>query len=802
MLRNYFKTAWRNISKHGFYSIVNVAGLFAGILFALLIGAYVWGELQVNKKLRNANNQYILTSKWQDPNMGYELATLGPLTKRLATGYPNLVANYYRFDGITSIISKGDKHFRESIQLGDSSLLAMYGFKLLHGDAGTALVNPYSVVVTKDKAIKYFGKTDVVGETISIGSFSGEKRAFAITGVLDDIAENSVTTLNAANANAFFIPTNTYSYFNRLDPDDWRNAQIASYIELKNGVTAKDIEKPIRQLLQNNTSETVRKNLVVLPVLLSDYYLVKDNGLVRRMLYTLSFVGLFILLMAIVNFINITVSSSGNRMREIGVRKVLGGTGKQLIFQFLTESFILVMIATVLAIAAYTFAKPFFSQAVGKEIPALLSFPLYFILLPAAIILMVGLLAGVYPAFVLSSLKSVDSLKGKLKTVKENITLRKSLVGFQFCIAILVLIAAGIVTQQVSFFFSKNLGYDKEFVVSAQVPRNWTTDGVKQMEVVRNEFAAMPQISSATLSYEIPNGMNGGQPPVYKAGMDSSNAVAMQAMITDAHYLETYRIPLLAGSFLGNGASSDSGKIVLNQHAAEALGFSDARDAINQHVRIPGDPTNFTIAGVTSNFHFGSMQQKIAPIIFFNVMFTPSYRYLSFKINAGNTSAALEAIQKKWSLLLPGSSFDYSFMDDTLVKLYSSEIQLKKAAYTATALSLVIVLLGIIGLISLSIHKRVKEIGIRKVLGASLPHIILLFVKEFIAVIIIAAVVACPVSYLLMKEWLNGYEYRINIGAPVFIFSIAALVTITLLLIVLQTVKAAVANPMKSLRTE
>jgi putative ABC transport system permease protein len=801
MIKNYFKLAWRNITKHDFYSFVNVTGLFAGITFALLIGAYVWGELEINKNLRNTGQQYILTSEWKDPNMGYDLATLGPLAKRLKEDYPTLVKNYYRFDGITSVVSKGDKYFRESIQLGDSTLLTMYGFKLLHGDARTALNELYSVVISKDKALQYFGKTDVVGETISIQNFSGGKHDFAIKAVLDEIPENSVTTLNADNRNTFFIPVSTISFFGRNDIDAWQNIQIASYVELQDAVAPKSLEEPIRRLLKQNTSEVTQKNLHVRPVLLTDYYLNKDNAVVKRMLYALSFVGLFILLMALVNFINITISSSSNRMKEIGVRKVLGGIRSQLIFQFLTESFILITIATLLAMAVYPFARPVFAGMVGKEIPAFLSFPLYFIFIPIGLIVLVGLLAGLYPAFVLSSINTVNSLKGNLKTVKENILLRKSLVGFQFCIALIVLIAATIVTQQVSHFFSQRLGYNKEYIVASQVPRDWTPAGVRKMEMIRNEFARITQISNVTLSYEIPNGMNGEQPPVYKAGTDSTKAVAMQALVTDENYLKTYQITLKEGFFF-DSRMLDSGKVVLNEKAVAALGYKSVDDAIGQQVRVPGDPTIFTIKGVTSDFHFGSMQQAIQPMIFFNVTTSAAYRYLSFKLKPGNISSGIEAIQKKWATLLPGSSFEYSFMDDTLKKLYATELQLKKAAYAATLLSFIIVLLGILGLISLSIHKRVKEIGIRKVLGASVPGIMLLFVKEFIFIILIAAFIACPVAYVLMNNWLNNYASHINISLQPFAFAIILLGAVTLLLIGLQTLKAAVTNPVKSLRTE
>lgn len=800
MFKNYIKVAWRNITKHCFYAFVNASGLFAGITFALLIGGYVWGELQVNSKLKNADRQYFLKSEWRDPNMGVDIATLGPIAKRLKEDYPNLVENYYRWDGITSVISKGDKHLRENIQLGDSTLLSMYGFKLLHGNAATALMQPFSVVITKEMAEKYFGKTDVVGETINIQSFSGAKRDFAITGVLKELPDNSVTHLNEANLNTFFVPTNTHTYFGRLTFDDWSNTIVPSYIEMKKGASKASLDKAISQLIQTHAGNNIKTNLKIHAVPITDYYLQKDSGVIKRMLYALSVVGFFILLMAIVNFINFAISSSGNRIKEIGVRKVLGGLRSQLIFQFLTESFILVLIATALALAVYPSARPVFSEMVGKSIPSLSSFPLHFVFIPIALILFTGLLAGLYPAFVLSSANTVNSLKGKLTTVKENVLLRKSLVGFQFAIALAVLIAAAIVSQQVSYFFSQRLGFDKEYVVASQVPRDWSPAGVRKMETIRNEFATIPEVSSVTLSYDIPNGSFGG-PPVYKAGTDSSKPIAMQSLITDENYLTTYGIQLNRGEFF-DSRKLDSGKVVLNEKAVVALGYKNSSDAIGQQLRIPGDPTTFTIKGVTNDFHLGSMQQVIQPMIFFNVTTSVVHRYLSFKLKPGNVSAGIDAIQKKWAVLLPVSSFEYSFMDDTLKKLYAAELQLKKAAYAATLLSFIIVLLGVLGLLSLSIHKRLKEIGIRKVLGASVSNIMLLFIKEFVTIILVAAIVACPVVWWAMNNWLNNYAYHITISLLPFVLSIIILAVITLLLIGFQTMRAAIANPVKSLRSE
>ncbi len=799
MLKNYFKIAWRNIIKNRFYSSVNIIGLSAGIAFTLLIGAYVWRELQVNTKLKNEDRQYIIQSKWKNPNEGYDIATLGPLAKALRENYPDLVADYYRFDGISSNVSKGNNSFRENIAIGDSTLLNMYGFSLLHGNPKTALNEPFSVVITSDKAIKYFGKTDVLGQTLTIENFSGSKHDFLITGILNKIPKNSVIQLVDAYPSDLFIPTSNLNFFSRNM--DWANPSIANYIELQKGISPKQLEKPIAYLVKQNAPPLIAADTTPYLIPLKNYYLDVNNGLVKKMLYALSAIALFILLMAMINFINMSVSRSAARMREIGIRKVLGGLKKQLIFQFLTESVILVFVSAVFALLLYSLTQNLFSKVLGKEIPSLTDFPFYFIVFPILLIFFIGLIAGIYPAFILSSLKSVDSLKGKLASIKENIGLRKSLVAFQFGTATISFIGAIVISKQINLFLSKDLGYNKDYIVSSQVPRNWNRDGVNKMENIRRELLKVNGVKSATLSYEIPDGNNGGQAPVYKLGNDSTQSISAQVLVSDENYLNVYQVPLKAGSFFeGNGL--DSGKVILNETSVKALGYQDAADAIGRQIKIPGNPTILTIKGVTNNFHFGSMQQQIPPIIFFNVQFATQYRYLSFKLQPGNVAATINALQKKWSALMPGAPFEYKFMDETLANLYRSEIQLKKASYTATVLSLIIVLLGVLGLISLSIQKRTKEIGIRKVLGSSVPDIIGLFLKDFLTVIFIAGLIACPVAWFIMHGWLNDYAYRISLTVLPFFISVVGLAFITALLIAVQTIKAGLENPVKSLRTE
>ena len=799
MFKNYLKIAWRNITKNRFYSAVNIIGLSSGIAFTLLIGAYVWSQLQVDRNLKNAERQYIIKSKWKLPNEGYEFTTPGQLAKALRETFPNLVANYYRWDGITSNISKGDKVFREDISICDSTILSMYGFPLVHGNPVTALNDPFSVVMTKDMALKYFGKTDVVGQTVTIENFSGYRHDFLVTGVLKPYSKNSVTDLIDGYPNKFFVSASNLSFFGRNMA--WPNPHIASYVELKKGVTPAELEKPMTQLLKENAPPQFVADLKPYLVALHQNYLSANNGLVKKMLYALSAIALFILVMAVINFINMSVSRSASRMREIGIRKVLGGMKRQLIGQFLIESIIVVLIATLIAFIIYVLTRSLFSDILGEPIPSLDSFPAYFIFFPILFVLVLGLIAGIYPAFVLSSLRSVESLKGKLTSVKDHLMLRRGLIAFQFGTATIAFVGAVVISNQVNLFLHSDLGYNKDYILSAQLPRNWTREGVDKMETLRDEFAAMPSVKNVSLSFEIPDGNNSNEVPIYKFGADSSQSIAADILENDENFLSLYQIPLIAGASF-KGHRLDSLKVILNETATKALGWKNAQQAIGQQVRIPGNPQVYTIAGVTHDFHFGSMQTKMEPIIMFNLQYDFIYRYLSFKIGPRNVPQSIARLQTKWSSLLPGAAFEYRFMDETLAKMYKSELQLKKASYTATMLALIIVLLGVVGLISLSIQKRTKEIGIRKVLGSSVASVMLLFIKEFLWVIITGSVVASPLAYMSMHKWLQNYAYRININAMPFIISIACLGLITTLLICVQSIKAAMANPVESLRTE
>ena len=767
----------------------------------MLIGAYVWGELQVNQNIKDSGNQYVIQSKWKNPNIGIESTSVAELPKALKESYPNLVANYYNSALAVTDVSKNDKHFRERLQVGDSTLLNMYGFKLLYGDAKSAFNEPFSVVITTEIANKYFGKTDVIGQTLNIEDFAGGNHDYIVTGVLDKIPSNTITGLGDDDKIQFFVNGSLNSSLRTLD--GWDNSDITCHIELQKGVAPKVVERAMLDLInKNEPDDEIKSNLTPYLVPLKDHYLQANNNLVKKMIGTLCCIAFFILLMAAINFVNICIGRSSGRMKEMGIRKVLGGLRKHLIIQFLVESVLMVMLATALALIVYIFARPYFSGALGKDIFGILDFPTYFIVIPFVFALLLGLFAGIYPAFVLSALGTIDSLKGKLNSANERVWLRKILVAFQFVTAAIVVTGAIIISQQISFFFNGNLGYDKDYVIYAQAPRDWSLKGVQKIEAIRYQLVRMPQVSSASLSWEIPDGMDeeGRKNNVYKQGASALQGIETQNLVVDNQFANTFNIPLKAGQFFNPLIAADSNSVVINETERKALGWKSADDAIGQ--KIIYQDNAFAICGVTADFHFGSMHERIQPILFTNVYFSQVYRYLSIKLKPGNLQQNVEALRKKWAELMPQAPFEYHFMDDALTKLYATEIQLKKAAYIATTLAIIIVLLGVLGLVSLSIQKRTKEIGIRKILGSSVVSITGLFLKEFLGVVLIACVIACPLAWLIMQHWLNDYAYKINISLTPFVLSMALLIIITAFLITLQTIKIAFASPVKSLKSE
>ena len=803
MLKNYLKIAWRNLMKRKFYSIVSIFGLSVGITFTLLIGTYIWGELQVNTDLKNAKNQYVIQSKWKKSDIGLEITTLAPLAKSLKENFPDLVENYYSFDGIASIISNGDKIFREDIQIGDATILKMYGFRLLFGNPQTALNQPNTVVISSEQAIKYFGQLNVIGKTLTAESNSGSKRDFMVTGVLDKIPLNSITNFVSPKLPMLMSFVSSNDFWGRQQSFTWSNPYIVGYIELKEGVQPANLAKPMAQLIKTNAPQNLAENLTPYLVSIKDVYLEANNGVVKKTVFTLTLVAVFILLMAIVNFVNISIGNSFTRIKEIGVRKMLGSIKGHIIGQFLAEAVLISLFSLSISLIFYEILIPSFEQILNKKLPSLRLASLYFYATCILLSLLIGLLSGVYPAFVLSSLPSIDSLKGKLKSIKENVFFRRLLIVSQFTIALFVFVGAVVISKQVNFFFNKDLGYNKASVVTAKVPRDWSPAGIAKMETIRNEMARLKEVNQVSISYDIPDGSPGNSNALYRMGQDSTQAIFIQTLTSDEKYAETYQIPMLAGVFFQSKQENYQPlKLVLNESATKALGFKNPSDAVGKLVKMHYVPQPFMIAGVTKDFHVGSMHKSISPLLFINVKDNIFYRFLSFKIQAGNLAESMNKIEHKWKELMPNSVFEYNFMDDTLQKMYQSEVQLKKASFVATILSIIIVLLGILGMVSLSINRRTKELGIRKVLGATSMSIMMLFLKEFVLLMTIAAVISFPLGVISMNAWLTNYAYRIELNWQIFMSVGFIFGLIIILFVAFQTYKTALMNPVKSLKTE
>jgi len=801
MLQNYFKIAWRNLSKRKFYTLITVVGLAVGMTFSFLMLGYVWGEINVNKDLRNSDRQYLLRSKWKQPEMGLDMTTLAPLAKTLKEEYPALVEDYYRYDGITVAISQGDRHFREDVQTGDSTLLFMYGLALLQGDARSALNQPNSVAITENKAIKYFGRKNVLGESLTFHNFVGGKQRFQITAVLRDLSNNSVTHL-LPNQAEIFIPFSSLEG-RKGSEDNWGFPYIVNYIELKKGVSRQDLDIPLKQIINTHAPENFRSNLQVYLTPLTDYYLEANNGLVKNMILTLTGITAFILLMAIVNFVNISIGRSSSRLKEIGLRKVLGSLKRQLITQFLAESTMLSLISMVLSIGLYEVFRPLFEDILNQPLRSAIALFPYSLILPILFALMIGLIGGAYPALVLSSLPAVDSMKGKLKSINENVLLRRVLVGSQFAVAVFVFAGAVIISKQVHYFFNKNLGYQKESVMTVGVPRDWTAGGLAKMESLRDQFSNLREVSKVSLSYEIPNGNNGVFFGVYRMGQDSAQAIHTQFLGTDENYADAYRIKMLSGKFFhGTRETYQPGKIVLNLASVKALGFKSVDEAVGQQVRVYNFRDPVTIAGITEDFHFESMHKAITPLAFVHISAGVSYRYLTFRLTPGDMAKSIAPIEEKWRELVPDAPFEYKFLDETLQNLYRSEIQLRSASQVATVLAIIIVLLGILGMVSLNVAKRTKELGIRKVLGASSSSLILIFLYEFLFVLMLAITVSFPLVYVLMSKWLDTFAYHVPVSWEDFVWTGVAFATIIAILVCLQTYKAASMNPVKAIKME
>ncbi len=803
MLSSYLKIASRHLQKRKSYALITIAGLAVGLTFTLLIGSYVWGELQVNRSLLAADRQYIVRSQWKQPGLGYEEVTVAPLGKLLAEQYPGLVAAYYRFDAVTASVSVGNSHFpREAIQAGDATMMTMYGFPLLAGNAQTALQAPNSIVLTEAYANKYFGRTDVLGRVLKLSNYVGSQQAFVVTGVLKNLPRNSVTYLGD-------MPVNLFIAFNSLqgrtaDMNSWNIYNVATYIQLQSGVQATDLTKPMDRLIATYAPKEVKLNLHPYLTPLTSYYRAFNKSIVEKTIYIVSSIALLVLLMALVNFITLVVANSSVRIREIGVRKAMGGVQQQLIGQFLTESVVLVLLSLLLSIPLYEALRSPFAQVVGRPLPPIWTLSPYFTGAYLLFAIGIGLLAGSYPAFVLSALPSIEALSGKLKSIRSGQFTRRLLLTAQFTLALLVFFGTNVITQQVAYFFDKDLGFNRSSILLVSLPHDWTPQGVARITAVRDALAQTTSVKAISISSATLKGGPSYNLNIYPVEKDSTQSTATSILQTDERFLDTYQIPLVAGRFYSAATDIDYNHVmVLNESAVRALGYDTPAAAISRQLYSVGDRQPITIIGVIKDVNFGSLRDRIAPLAIGHIRGGGNLMaYFSIKLSAEHITRSVADVEANFHRLMPDEPFEYTLTDEALAQFYEAERQLERAAQTASLLSILIVFFGVLGTVSVRLSQRTKELAIRKVLGATGITIIGLFLIEFVGILAIALLISLPVASLFLGSWLENFVYHIDLDWVTFALFGFSFGLVVSLLVGLLTLRAARLNPVQSLRSE
>lgn len=800
MFKSYIMIMMRNVARQKFYSAITVLGLTVGITFSLLIGVFVWGEWQVNKGLKDVDRLYLLevNDKGAEGNTPsfFVPALLG---QQVTEEYPAVFENCYRFNDRGITISKDDKHFRIQSMIGDSTFLQLFGFPVLHGQPQGALRAPNSIVITEKIARQYFNRSDVVGESLTISTENGGLKEFLITAVIADLQKkNSVSDFMNMDAQVFLSP-DTRKDFSLDAADDW-NGSIITYIKLSKSTSPAKAETVLNSLLTTGAPRPVSENKTIKLAPLSNYYLLTNHGAVQKLIISLSVIVLFILVLAITNFINISVARSFSRLKEVGVRKVIGGVKTQIVVQFLSESLLFSIFSGVLSLLLYQVLHGYFAEMLEVSLPSIIQLDASFWILATTGVVLIGALAGAYPSLYLSGTKTIESLKGKFKSVKGTIRFSRGLIVVQFLIALFIFTVSLIFSRQISYFMEADLSYDRSMVmVISSVPRIWNEEGMNTMDVAKREFLSSPKIKSVSLSWGSPNiNFSPRSAKINHAGSPVEEGILTTISPSDEDYARVYGLELVDGKFFfEEGESRQPNQLVINESAQKALSLH-----VGDKVKLQGTDQEFTVAGIVKDFNFESLHQPVKPVAFLHTRDSGAFRYFSFKLEPGNINESVQEAEKVWKKVFPNDPFVYSFTDERLALAYKTELQLRKASVIGSVLILIIVLTGVLGLVSLSVAKRNKEVGIRKVLGASASDILVLVSREYAVLMLVSFAIGVPLSYLFGLQWIGNFAYRIDLGWWMFILPAIFLFCITIVLVGAQALKTAVSDPVKSLKYE
>ncbi|MEO6550888.1 MAG: ABC transporter permease [Ferruginibacter sp.] len=794
MLKNYFKIAFRNLWKHKAFSFINIMGLTIAMTACFLIFLFVKFELSYDSMHSKADRIYRIVCDIKTPteviNAGGPSWAVPPNVKN---EFPE-VESYVRIAGGDNVlIRKGDIKFQEENSMwADSAFFNVFDFKLLKGNPQTALKEPFSVVFTETAAKKYFGNEDPLGQTLLI---TGSSFPAKVTGVMQDIPENS-----QVKGDVVLSMTTITQKFNQNIDSQWGNYGAQAFLLLKHNANPRTLEKKFPAFLEARNGPEMKRNQMYATLFLEplkDVYLksTRDGSKTGNItnVYIFAIIAAFILFIACINFINLTTARSAERAREVGIRKVVGAAKGQLTLQFIGESVILCLVAFVFTIILSAIMLPLFNTLAGKTISdGIFSNGRYVLLLLLSSI-GIGLLAGLYPALVLSSFKPYVVLKGRFATGTKGILLRKGLVVVQFTISIALIIGTIIVYRQMSYMHNRDLGFNKDQVMVIN------TNGDSAKLAFKQSLEAIPHVKSVAMSSSVPGGGNPGAYSEIENIKGDLQIANLDLYYVDFDYLNNYKIKVVAGRPFSKSFGTDTTQaMVLNEAAVKMFGYSSPQQAIGKRFKQWGREGK--IIGVVKDFHFRSLQQNIKPL---SMRIEPgACDLISINLQATDIAATTAAIESKWKQMIPNRPFSYYFLDEFFDRQYSSEARFEKLFFNFSILAILISCLGLLGLASYSTMQRTKEIGIRKVMGASVQGIINLLSIEFVKLVTISFLIAVPVAGYLMNNWLKDFAYKTNLAWWVFALAGVAALVIALLTVSYQAIKAAIANPVKSLRAE
>ena len=809
MIRNYLKIAFRNLTKYKFISFINLFGLAVGLACCLLITTYILNELSYDRYNQHADNIYRVTRDFnnEDGTVSLRLSTISPpFGYYLPNDFPEIQKMTRLLDnGITPLRYKDKLINEQNVFFADENLLDVFTVKVLKGNPKTALSDPFSVMLTEETAQKYFGDEDPMNKVIRANNQFDVK----VTGLYKAFPSNAhihpglLVSFNTLKDSAVYGEKNLRT--------NWGNNSFFTYLLLPlHYNTARMIsqfpafidrhmrnEEYIGKQASKYTKLGMQK-LTDIHLYSHTDYEAEPNGDIKRV-YIFAAIALFILLIACINYMNLSTARSTLRAREIGIRKVIGARKRELIFQFLSESVLLSWVAILIAFACLYFTLPWLDKISGQQLsPDILM--KWQILVPVFLTpFIVGILSGIYPALFMSSFQPVKTLKGLFRAGGRSISFRKVLVITQFAISIILIITTAIVFQQLHYMQKKSLGFDKEHIVV--IPYNNALND--KYESFRSELLSNASFKNATRTSRIPTGRLLDDMGAYTLSGDSMKPANtdIKFVSVDYDFVPTYGINMAAGRNFSREYGTDTLSFVLNESAVNALDWKTPQDAVGKDFKYGN--TKGHVIGVIKDFHFESMHQSIVPLVL--VMFPPSFYYfnnLSIKFSGNNIPASLTHLESTWKKILPEIPFQYTFLDENFDKLYQAEQRQGNIFTIFACIAIFIACLGLFGLSAFAISQRIKEIGIRKVLGADVTTIVTLLSKDFLMLVVISAIVAFPVAWYFMNNWLQDFAYRINM--PWWIFIIAGIVAalIALITISFQAIKAAIANPVKSLRTE